>query len=130
MARPGKPAVQVEGARELRRALKHMDGALDDLTDTNRSAAETVEAEAERTAPRRSGALAGDHRVSAGRTRSAVLVGRRSVPYAGVIHFGWPEHNIEPQPWLYEAADRRAAEVATRYRERVAELVRRVDVEA
>lgn len=27
------------------------------------------------------------------------------VPYAGPIHWGWPSHNIEPQPWVSAAAE-------------------------
>ncbi len=26
------------------------------------------------------------------------------MPYAGPIHYGWPRRNIEPQPWLVNAA--------------------------
>jgi len=33
-----------------------------------------------------------------------VQAGRASVPYAGPIHWGWPARNIEPQPFLTDAA--------------------------
>ena len=53
----------------------------------------------------------------------------KSVPYAGVIHFGWPRHNIEPQPFLYDALDRRSDEVIKLYEDRITDLVHKLDRE-
>ena len=30
--------------------------------------------------------------------------GRKSVPYAGPIHWGWPRRNISPNTWVVDAA--------------------------
>jgi hypothetical protein len=49
--------------------------------------------------------------------------------YAGVIHFGWPRHNIEPQPFLYDALDKRFDEVTKLYELRIAALVQKLDRE-
>lgn len=130
MAGPGaRPTVRVEGATELRRAMRRMGEDLGELRDTHREGAELVRDEAEGTAPRRSGALSRSHRVQASRTRASVSAGSR-LAYAAVIHFGWPAHRIAPQPWLYEAADDRNDAVRDVYERRVAELVRRLDREA
>lgn len=32
------------------------------------------------------------------------MAGGAAVPYAGPIHWGWPSHNIEPQPFIAAAA--------------------------
>ncbi len=61
--------------------------------------------------------------------RAAVAAGKRRTPYAGVIHFGWPKHNIEPQPFLYKALDRRYDEVVAIYEKRLDDLVKRLDRE-
>lgn len=126
----GKPAgIEVEGAAELRRALKHFDGGLDALKEINHQAAEDV-AEAARTrAPVRSGSLVGTIRADR-KTRSAsVLAGRRKVPYAGPIHFGWPSRNITANPFLYDALDSRREAVAQAYTRGVGALVDRVERE-
>ena len=125
----GKPAVQVEGATELRRALKRMDDRLDDLKDIHAGAAEVVREEATRIVPHVTGLLADTIRTSVRKTGSSVLAGKARVPYAGVIHFGWPKRNIEPQPYLYDAAEARAEQVRNAYVRRVDELVARVDLE-
>ncbi len=49
--------------------------------------------------------------------------------YAGVIHFGWPRHNIEPQPFLYDALDKRFDEVVRVYEKRITDLVHKLDRE-
>ena len=129
MAGP-KPAVTVEGARELRAALRRMDDRLvRQMRDVNADAAEPVAEEARRLVPILTGALEADIRVSKGARSAAVLAGRRLVPYAGPIHFGWPARNIEPQPFLYDALDARREEVADRYRRAVDALVVQLDRE-
>lgn len=129
MAAKGSPAVEVEGARELRRALRRMGERADDLTDTHRAAAERVETAAEHGAPKRSGRLAGSGKARATKTRAYVTFGTR-LEYAAVIHFGWPAHNIAPDPFLYDALDDRRSEVVELYERRIEALIHRFDLEA
>lgn len=131
MARTGRAAIQLEGGPQLRRAFAKMEDRAGDLRDPARDAAETVEQEAESIVPVASGSLRDSIRSSVRRTGSSVLAGgTRLVPYAGPIHFGWRARNIEPQPFLYEALDRRRDEVVRKYAESVAGMVRRFDKEA
>jgi hypothetical protein len=46
-----------------------------------------------------------------------------------VIHFGWPGHNIEPQPFLYDAIERRSGDVIVRYARGIDGLLERLDAE-
>jgi hypothetical protein len=124
MAAPAR--VQVTGAKELRKALKHMDADLKDLTKINKAAAEDVAREARSIVPRRSGRLQKAIKSSASRASGKVAAGSRLVPYAGPIHFGWRRRNIEPQPFIYDALDERRDEVVARYEKEVADLVERV----
>lgn len=123
----GKPAVQVHGAREFRAAMKTMQADLKDLTAVNKAAAQPVYQEALSTVPIRSGNLRDTHRVRATRTGARVTAGSGVVPYAGPIHFGWPAHNIEPNPWLWEAAADREKDVVGEYEQHIAALIRKVD---
>lgn len=119
--------IQVTGAKELRRALKRMDADLKDLTRINKSAAEIVARTARERAPVLTGRLRNTIKVGATRTRGTVSAGNRgNVPYAGPIHFGWPQRNISPQPFIYDALDERRSEVVELYQTRVADLVTRV----
>ena len=132
MARTGGRArVEVEGGPELRRAFGKLDKRADDLKDVHRSAVEVVESEAESLVPVNSGALRDSIKSRVTKRGGAVVAGGgRLVPYAGPIHFGWRARNIEPQPFLYDALDRRRGEVVDRYEQGIDELVRRFDREA
>lgn len=125
----GKPAarVQVKGAAEFRRAMKGMGADLSDLSRTHKDAAELVARAARQKVPIRSGKLAASIRSKATRTRAVVLAGSDAIPYAGVIHFGWPAHGISPNPFLYDAADDRTDEVIDLYNTRIEEMVRKVE---
>lgn len=117
--------VSIAGERELRRALRGVEGGIEDLKATHLEAAEIVRDAAEPLVPRQSGDLVGTVR-AAGQARSAVVrAGKKAVPYAGVIHFGWPARDIEPQLYLYDALDDRREQVVEVYQDRVAALTKK-----
>jgi hypothetical protein len=135
----GGARIQVTGAKELRAALRKMGNDLEGLKNIHLNAAAVVMREALSLVPVMTGNLKNTIRPGATDSRAFVTAGnnvaRRTrnstldfggVPYAGVIHFGWPKHNIEPQPFLYDAIDKRRNEVVGLYEVRVAELVERV----
>lgn len=118
-----RPAIIVEGDRELRRALKQVAGGTDDLKAAHADGAEIVAERARQIVPRRSGLLESTIR-SAGQAKTGVVrAGRARVPYAGPIHFGWAARNISPQPFLYDALDERRDEVVERYEKQVGDLI-------
>ena len=100
--------VKIEGAARLRSTLRRAGADLSDIKAANRAAAAVVLGPASATAPKRVGRLAASVRIGA--TNKAGIIragnGRKSggVPYAGVIHWGWPKHGIKPRPWIATAA--------------------------
>lgn len=96
--------VDVDGAPELRRALKRMGEGLDDLKDANQRAASIVATAAGQRAPRKTGRLAGSGRGNRAAGRATVMFGGARAPYAGPIHYGWPARGIEAQPFILDAA--------------------------
>ena len=122
------PTVRVEGNRELRAALRSAQRELSKagLKEVNLDAARVVEEEAQRQVPVQSGELKSTIRAAGQQARAVVRAGFKKTPYAGPIHFGWPGHNISPQPFIYDALDARANEVIRVYEERVNELVDKI----
>ncbi len=96
--------VVVEGAAQLRRTLRQAGADMKILRDVNKAAAQVVASAAASSAPRRSGRLAGSIRAGATQRAGVVRAGRKSVPYAGPIHWGWPARNIRANPWLANTA--------------------------
>ena len=122
--REAEGAVHVEGLRELRGAIRV---AKDDLSKgalkgAHLEGATIVSGEAKRIAPRLTGRLASSIRPAGQQAQAVVRAGKKAIPYAGVIHFGWAEHNIAPQPFIYDALDRRADEVIDAYARQVAKI--------
>ena len=125
----GKPAIQVKGAKELRAALTRLGEGVSDLKAIHLEAANVVAGQARLYAPVLTGALEGSIRASGTKTRGVVRFGRQGIPYAGVIHFGWPAHNISPNPFAYDAMEDKQDEVVRLYEDRVEALVNRVFAE-
>lgn len=126
----GRTAVEVEGGPEFRRAMRRLGADVGELKAVHRELAEDVASSAESLVPVLSGRLRDRIRPRATSRAATVTAGGRGVPYAGPIHFGWRERNIEPQPFLYDALDDRRDEVRAAYAGHVAGLVRRFDREA
>jgi hypothetical protein len=120
-----KPEIKVEGARELKKALKDVENGIADLKAVHADAAAIVEVKATSLVPRRSGTLGDSIRSSGNKSGGVVRAGRARVPYAGPIHFGWPARNIAPQPFLYDALDDRRSEVIDVYEKRVGDLIKK-----
>lgn len=123
---PVRPQLQLVGYRELRRDIRKLgDEATAGLKQINKEAADIVATAANPLVPVRTGRMKGTLRTS-GTTRGGVVrMGRKAVPYAGPVHFGWPSRPdrakgwrggpIEPNPFLYDAMDKRVPEVMAAY---------------
>lgn len=108
-------SIKATGVKELRRELRKMGNDLEDLKALNLDVATLVSDRAKDIVPRRTGTLADTIRPAGTKTAGRVRAGFKRVPYAGVIHFGFPARRIEPQPFLYDALDQRRDEVLDRY---------------
>lgn len=136
----GRVSVKVRGAKELRRTLKKAGVDVKQLKEINRSAAQIVAVAATAAAPvggpyrstgrgrrRKPGKLKASVRPSATQ-RAAVIKGGFAgrVPYAGVIHYGWPKRNIRPQPFISNAAEATEPTWTKEYERKVREVINSV----
>lgn len=69
--------------------------------------------------PVRSGTLRRTLRASATQKSGVVRAGRASVPYAGVINYGWPGHNITAQHYMQQGLEMSEDEVVRLYAEAI-----------
>lgn len=84
--------LEVDGLREARAAVKKAGGSLDDLEKVNRDAAEIIQKEAVKRAPKRTGRLRSFIDVEA-TPKDGKVVGGGALVYLPVIHFGWVTRN-------------------------------------
>jgi hypothetical protein len=118
--------IEVEGARELRRTLAKAGADLDDLKTVHREVGAYVGARAVADAPKVSGRLAGSMRPSAAKASATIRFGSASIPYAGVIHWGWPGHNIAANPFASTAAEETEPTWLDMYMRRIEQIVAKV----
>ena len=93
---------EVIGLDNLRRTLNRAAREVQDLKTAPAEAAGVV-VRATR-APAVTGRLAGSVRAATEKNTGIVRAGGGGVPYAGVIHWGWPRRGIRAQPFLSDAA--------------------------
>jgi hypothetical protein len=123
--------VRIEGADTLRRTINKMEQGIDrdaargDMKAAHLQAAEIVKSKAVQLVPTRSGRLQQTIRAAGAQRSGRVRAGFSRVPYAGPIHFGWPQRNIAPQPFLYDALDARRFEVRDAYERNIEQIKRK-----
>lgn len=117
------PLVRVDGAKQLRDTMKQAGANLADLAGVNKRTAAKVTSVAAPRVPHRSGRLAATLRPAGTKTAAIVRAGRAAVPYAAVIEFGWPAHNIAPQPYVTSAAADTEPEWTDYYRQEIDKIV-------
>lgn len=115
------------GMRELRRELRRAGGDMSELKDANRAAAQIVIPVAMAMAPKRTMALTESIRVGATQRAGIVRAGKKLVPYAGPIHWGWPARGIEPHPWISEAAQKTEEAWQVAYQAHIEKILRKLD---
>jgi hypothetical protein len=108
-------SVQTKGLRAASLALKRAGDYAEDQKELMHEIGMIVVNEAKRIAPARSGTLRESIRAGKGKTKAVVRAGWKRVPYAPVIHYGWPDRNIPAQPYMYQALAATRSEVMSRY---------------
>lgn len=130
--------VRVEGAKELRAALKRAEnqGLKTHLAAAYKSSSEVVAEKALPNTPVRTGRLRGSVRALGSQTRGQVKAGSAGVPYAAAIHFGRKVGNvwhhkmgrnpIRGRPFLHDAARESTREVVAKFEAAIDRLLKEI----
>lgn len=115
-------SVKIEGLAKLSRELKKVSTDLPkEMKQVGKDAAELVANTARQIVPKRTGKLQGA--IKAGSTTKGAYVKAAKLIYAKPIHFGWAKHHIKPQPFIYDALDKRRDEVIQAYEKGLNDLI-------
>ncbi|ALD74827.1 hypothetical protein AN946_10055 [Trueperella pyogenes] len=98
--------MNVKGLRETIRALEAAGAATTDMKDLMHEIGLIVTRSAASHVPVRSGRLARSLRAGRGKTKAVARSGSARVPYAPIIHYGWPARRIPARPFLSDAVQR------------------------
>lgn len=123
---PG-PVVQVAGRDQLVKTMRAAGADMRDLNKANKAAAEIVAPAAAAGAPQRTGRLAASGRAAGTRREALVRFGGAAVPYGPPIHWGWPAHNIEPQPFAFQAAQATEPQWTDTYLQAIDDILAKIE---
>lgn len=100
--------VRVIGLPRFLRTLRAAGVEIEDQKAAMTAVASTVAVAISAAAPKRSGRLSSSVRGSKSKGRASVRVGTtaRTKLYVGPIHYGWPGHGIEPNPFAERTLQR------------------------
>lgn len=119
-------SIRVEGAANLRRTLKKAGYDVKKFSQVNRAAAQVVASASKSTAPKRTGRLAASIRAGATQKAGVIRAGRKTVPYANPIHWGWFKRGIRPNPWLSRTAQATEPQWRSQYERHMDDIVKSI----
>lgn len=91
-------AAYVVGQKRFVQTMRKAGADMKELKDVNRQAADIALPAVRSLAPRgKTGRLASSVRAGATQKAGVIRAGRKSVPYAGVINYGWPARRTKPR---------------------------------
>lgn len=95
--------VRIEGLNKFIRNLEALGADVDDLKGAFSAIASEGARLASSFAPKRTGRLASSIRGNKSKNKAVVSAGKKSVPYAGAINYGWPRRNIQKSSFMQKA---------------------------
>ncbi len=122
-------AIEVTGIRELNKALKGVGDDFEDLKDANALLGQSVANRASAIVPVRTGRLQSSIKTNRAKNKVTISAGRASVPYAGVIEYGWGKRNIRKQPYLNKAVNEKKGEIKEKYEENIKNIIKKYDLD-
>jgi len=126
-----RPTIVVEGMKELKRDLRRLQDQdlTQELRNANKEIAQRIVATALPNVSVRTGRLKASVRGLGNLGGAVGKAGGAGVPYAGVIHWGWPKRGIKARPFLKNAADSVESGVVDDYERRINRLLEKVSAE-
>lgn len=120
-------ALYVVGQKRFVQTMRKAGADMKELKEVNRRAADIAKPETVARAPRgRTGKLAGSIRVGATQKAGIIRAGRKTVPYAGPINYGWPARHIKPRTFVNDAVASTEGQWAKEYEQFVKKTMNQI----
>lgn len=122
-------SIDIKGIQDVKSSLDKIESGLKNLTDLNKELGSELSKKASAIAPKLTGALAASIGFTATQDKAQIYAGSNSVVYAGVQEYGWPEKNIQAQPYLRPAVYNNLKTIVNKYEEYVKDIVKKYDLD-
>lgn len=122
-------SISVDGEAKVKAALDKVEKDLIDRLELNKDLSTELSKKASAMAPRLTGALASSVKGNPSNEKAQILAGSNAVPYAGVQEYGWPEKNIQAQPYLRPAVFDNIAYIVEKYNNYIKDTVKKYNLD-
>jgi hypothetical protein len=122
-------AVVVKGVDEVKSLINKVSNELENNLTLNKELSYELAQKASAMAPRLTGALASTVVGNPSEKKAQILAGSAAVPYAGVIEYGWPEKNIQAQPYLRPAVHNNMGYIIAKYEESIKTTIKKYNLD-
>ena len=120
-------ALYVVGQKRFVQTMRKAGADMQELKEVNRRAADIAKPEVVARTPRgKTGRLAGSIRVGATQRAGVIRAGRKTVPYAGPVNYGWPARHIKPRTFVNDAVAATEPRWAKEYEQFVNKTLNRI----
>jgi hypothetical protein len=120
--------ITITGVKEVTDTLKKLGRDLESNIELNKELSTTLSQKASAMAPKLTGALASSVLGNPSAEKAQILAGSAAVPYAGVQEYGWPEKNIQAQPYLRPAVYDNMGYIIEKYNDSIKENIKKYDL--
>ena len=121
--------ITIKGVQEVKNTLDKLGKDLESNTELNKELSSTLSQKASAMAPRLTGALASSVKGNPSAEKAQILAGSAAVPYAGVQEYGWPEKNIQAQPYLRPAVHNNMGYIIEKYNESIQKAIKQYNLD-
>ncbi len=122
-------SVVVKGVDNIQLLLSKLGKDIESNSELNKNISSFVAKKASAIAPKLSGALASSIVGNGTSERAQIVAGSSTVPYAGVIEYGWPQKGREARPYLMPAVNNNMKEIVQEYGKGIDQAIRRYNLQ-
>jgi phage gpG-like protein len=122
-------SVEITGVKEVTDTINKLAKDLESNTELNKELSSSLSQKASAMAPRLTGALASSVKGNPSAEKAQILAGSAAVPYAGVQEYGWPEKNIQAQPYLRPAVYNNMGYIIEKYNESIQKAIKKYNLD-
>jgi len=118
----------INGLKEVASSLDKIEKGIRENLELNKELSSNLAQKASAMAPKLTGALASSVVGNPSSERAQIVAGSAAVPYAGVIEYGWPARNIQPQPYLNKTVNDNLGYIIEKYEDSIKDIVKKYDL--
>ena len=120
--------ITISGVKEVIDTLNKLGRDIESNIELNKELSTNLSQKASAMAPKLTGALASSVVGNPSAEKAQILAGSAAVPYAGVIEYGWPDRNIDAQPYLNPAVNDNMGYIIEKYNDSIQKAIKQYNL--